>query len=279
MAVCDDMFVGLDLGQMNDPSALVIAERYLPAGTHVAVLPDLDVDQLHGRTLRYSIRESIDGTDIVENRTVRAKLKHHYAVRHLERFKLGTPYPDIVEKVVDMFQRKPLKGATLAIDMTGVGRPVVDMFVKARSQGIPFSPEHVQKQAQALKRLSGRDPDASWWARWLGAMKKLDARIRPITIVGGHAVTKDGAGWRVPKRELASVGQVLLGSKRLKTVKALPEAATLMKELQNFKVKINRETKTEQFSAWRDNEHDDIVLALLMALYVAECASRDLWLR
>lgn len=49
-----------------------------------------------------------------------------FQVRHLERLPLGTPYPGIVAHVGRLLARVP--GAQLAIDFTGVGRPVFDLF-------------------------------------------------------------------------------------------------------------------------------------------------------
>ena len=49
-----------------------------------------------------------------------------YQVRHMERLPLGTPYPAIIAHVGRLISRVP--GAKLAIDFTGVGRPVFDLF-------------------------------------------------------------------------------------------------------------------------------------------------------
>ena len=49
-----------------------------------------------------------------------------YRVGYLERLPLGTPYPGIVAHVGRLLGRLP--GAELVIDLTGVGRPVFDMF-------------------------------------------------------------------------------------------------------------------------------------------------------
>src|SRR5262249_7994748 len=49
---------------------------------------------------------------------------------HVERVKLGTPYPAIVSHVMQQLRRPPLAGKSeLVIDYTGVGRPVFDLFV------------------------------------------------------------------------------------------------------------------------------------------------------
>lgn len=49
-----------------------------------------------------------------------------YQVRHLQRFRIGTPYPTIVSDVGKMLAT--LQDTYLVVDGTGVGRPVVDLF-------------------------------------------------------------------------------------------------------------------------------------------------------
>jgi hypothetical protein len=51
-----------------------------------------------------------------------------YAVRHLRRWPLGTPYPAVVADVERLFGRPEVADALVAVDQTGVGRPVVDLF-------------------------------------------------------------------------------------------------------------------------------------------------------
>jgi hypothetical protein len=159
-----------------------------------------------------------------------------YAVRHLERFVLGTPYPAICERVVDLFGQPPLSGRPLAVDQTGVGRAVVDMLYRARPK----------------------------------------ATIRPITITAGSAAVPDGAGWHVPKKELVGVLQVLLQSRRLQVARSLPEAAALVRELEAFRVKITA-AANETFEAWRERDHDDLVLAVAMACWLGENGMRQFW--
>src|SRR5262245_966735 len=86
-------YLGLDLGQISDPSASIILEA-------------------HG-----------DG----DERT--------YDCRHIEQYKLGTSYPSTVKSVQVLLGREPLKDdCTLAIDHTGVGRPIFDMFTESGMQ-------------------------------------------------------------------------------------------------------------------------------------------------
>lgn len=99
-------FSGLDLGQMSDFSAIVCVER-----------SDIPDPEHEGRTV------------------------YAYAVRHLHRWPLGTSYPAIVADVVALFNKPPLAGSVLAIDQTGVGRPVVEMVRAAKPAATlrPFS--------------------------------------------------------------------------------------------------------------------------------------------
>ena len=52
-----------------------------------------------------------------------------YQVRHLQRYRIGTPYPDVVVQVEKMMVKLP--DSQLIVDNTGVGRPIVDLFRKA----------------------------------------------------------------------------------------------------------------------------------------------------
>ena len=45
-------------------------------------------------------------------------------VRHLERLPLGTPYPQVIERISALVEKLP--GASLVVDATGVGRAVLD---------------------------------------------------------------------------------------------------------------------------------------------------------
>jgi len=73
----------------------------------------------------------------------------------------------------------------------------------------------------------------------------------------------------VPKKELVASLQVLLQTRRLKVAKTLPEAATLVRELETFRVKVT-EAANETFGAWREGQHDDLVLAVALAAWMGE---------
>jgi hypothetical protein len=162
-----------------------------------------------------------------------------YAVRGLKRWPLRTEYTAVAKDAAALFERPELTGAPLCIDATGVGAPVVEIIRE----------------------------------------KKPKARLVPFVITGGQhaqAEYEGRQGWKVPKRELASVLQALLGTRRLKASPALPDFRVLTRELQTFSVKINLNTGSESFEAWREKDHDDMVLAVAIAAWFGEKGNRRL---
>ena len=63
---------------------------------------------------------------------------------------------------------------------------------------------------------------------------------------------------------------MLLQSGRLKIARELEHAETLKAELLNFRVKINIATGHDSYEAWREGDHDDLVLAAAMATWKAQ---------
>ena len=187
-----DYFLGLDLGQTRDFTALAVLERQPPTDAGTAVEPP------------------------------------EYALRHLHRFPLGTPYTEIVPAVAALVRSGPLAESPVVVDQTGVGRAVVDM----------------------MRRAIG----------W----------VVPVSITGGQAVTvAEDRSFHVPKKELVTGLQVLIQSRRLRIARGLHEAAVLVRELQQFQVKITAAAH-ETFGVWREGQHDDLVLAVALACWWAE---------
>ena len=101
-------------------------------------------------------------------------------------------------------------------------------------------------------------------------MRKEKLQVIPITITSGGSVSGGMyGGYNVPKRELVSNLAILFQSDRLKIARTLPEAPQLVEELQNFKMKITL-AGNDTYEAWRESDHDDIVLAAAMAAWYGE---------
>lgn len=156
-----------------------------------------------------------------------------FIARQLRRFPLRTPYPVIVREIgILLKEPEYLRRATLIVDQTGCGRPVVDMF---RAASIPL----------------------------VGVT---------ITGIAMQATQEPETGdWRVPKRDLASALQVVLQSRRLRVAPGIEDAQTFAEQLLNFRVKITPQGN-DQYESWRDSDHDDIVLAVAMAVWYANRA-------
>jgi hypothetical protein len=90
-----------------------------------------------------------------------------------------------------------------------------------------------------------------------------------ITITGGVGWHREsGRRWHVSKHLLVSTVQKFLSSEALGISRQLSAAALLRSELQNFRVKVSK-AANEVYEA-REGQHDDLVLALAVALFVAE---------
>lgn len=180
-----------------------------------------------------------------------------YHCRHLHRWPLRTSYPAIADDVVKLLRAlKSPAPVTLAVDATGVGAPVIDLLDSALD-------------AQTHPHVA-----VGWLDMNTGAYESEtrppDVDLHAIQITGGDAVTRDGRLTRVPKRDLVSTAQVAFQTDRLKIAPALPLAQTLCSELQNFQVKISLDTAHDSYGTWREGAHDDLVLAVCLALWTAQ---------
>jgi hypothetical protein len=92
----------------------------------------------------------------------------------------------------------------------------------------------------------------------------------PVIITAGHNELHDGWSWRVPKRNLVSSAQFILQNGMLSIPKSHKLASTMVSELRNFKIKIDPKTAHDSYAAGRENEHDDLVLSLCLALWRAQ---------
>ena len=162
------VWIGVDLGQRRDYSAIAVVERVWEQAT----VPEF-------------MKSGMDG-------------QWWFRVRMLERIRLDTPYPDVVERVRQI-ERMPIMamGRTVVVDGTGVGPPVVDMLRRA-----------------------------------------LDCRVNPVLITGGARPSTNlhGGYESVPRSVLLTAVQVLVQQGRLVVAARCRHAETLRRELLGLKL-------------------------------------------
>jgi len=147
-----------------------------------------------------------------------------------------------------------------------------------RVRNIPY-PVIVDKVAEIMQSAALKD-QASLVVDQTGVGAAVvdlfkQANLDPVGVLihGGDRESNEGSTWRVPKRDLVAVLQVLLQAGRLKISRRLPLAEVLQAELLNFRVKIDPATAHDSYSAWREQDHDDLVLSVALAVWWAEQSS------
>jgi hypothetical protein len=126
-------FVGLDLGQKQDPTALAVVEWTEYAGAWDAA------------AFGFRTETSL-------------------SLRHLERVPLGTPYPEVVYRVGCTMRSRQLAGAEcrhLVVDGTGVGPAVVDLLhredLQSRLWPVTITGGDTERHADGYYRVPKRD--------------------------------------------------------------------------------------------------------------------------
>jgi len=153
-----------------------------------------------------------------------------HSLRHLERVALGTPYPEVVRRVREVARSGALAGRCT-------------MVADATGVGGPV-----------MDMLRAAD---------------LGCELVEVTITCGDRASWADGGWRVPKRDLVVGLEVMLETGSLKIAAGLREGGTFIKELTEMRVKVSG-GRREQFGAWREGTHDDLVLAAALACWRAK---------
>ncbi len=162
-----------------------------------------------------------------------------YKIRHLERFPLKTPYPEVVERLVRMMEEPRLRQeGRIIMDATGVGEPIADLL-----------------RANGLRPVSIKITGSQ------------------------EVVKKNDRLYHVPKRDLVSALLVMVQSGRIKMAKEYYNKQgelveweivnQLREELENFNYKINRETGKDTYEAAKEIVHDDLVTAVALPMWYA----------
>jgi len=192
-------FVGLDLGQSRDHSALAVVER-----------ADLALDE-------------------IDHVTYARLMERRYRIRFLERVALGTPYPNVVERVREVVRAKPLAArCTLVVDATGVGAPVVDLLQRAQ----------------------------------------LGCGIEAVILTGGERESSVEGVRCVPKQDLLGGLRVMLEKRELGIPLKYGPSRLLVKEMVEMETWMG-ERGGRSFGSRREGAHDDLVMASALACWRA----------
>jgi hypothetical protein len=171
--------------------------------------------------------------------TYSGKRVRTYDCSFLKRFELNASYEQIAEDVRHLFTDPRLLKATLVLERTAVGLPVLDLFRKIPARIVP-----VQLTGSAVKA----EPDGR-------------------------------GGWIVPKVELTSLMQVLLAGRRpedpqsalFAVADGMGEAATLLHaEWQSFTSRVQLTVGKDTSLVWRETANEDLCLAVACGCWVAE---------
>jgi len=188
-------FIGIDLGQSQDYTAISVVER---------------ADIITGPRSHMTYEWPRDRV---------------LTVRHLERFPLGTPYPDIIQAICRLARNPILAGSSqIVIDGTGVGAPVIDMLRRERPGPI----------------------------------------IHTVILTAGSGHKRVGDTHHIPRSEVLGRLESAFQNRRLKISKHLPDSQHLFLELQNLRRKF-KGTGFETIQPERDADHDDLVFATALA--------------
>jgi hypothetical protein len=168
-----------------------------------------------------------------DRREVEGRTEVHFVVRHLERLALGTPYPQVVERIVrvtDRVRTRTGERPILYMDSTGVGQPVVDLLR-----------ERVRGGTVVAVFFTAGDQRTGTWD-------------------GDHLRVSLGKGYLVSRL------QALLGTGRLHLPRT-HEAAALTAELLNYELRVDTDGHARA-GAFRTGTHDDLVTAVGLATQV-----------
>ena len=131
----------------------------------------------------------------------------------------------------------------------------------------PQVSERVKAILQKVPSTADLVVDSTGVGRPVVDMMRADG-LKPIaaTITSGGSEGRNDNGYLVPKKLLVSGTQILMQNGQLKISNKLALCETLVKEMLSFKVKMGDSGKAS-FEAWRESIHDDLVLALCLAIW------------
>lgn len=199
-----DIAMGVDLGKERDPSAIVVVEGFWH---HVGSQPGEPV----------TVYRSGKPETVVER--VGGRLVPAYHVTHIECMDLGTPYPVVVDRVLDL--GSAVGAYFCLVDKTGVGGPVMDMFAAAQRERASHLP--------VIKPYT-----------LTGAGQSSDWTIAKVDLTGAI-------------KRLTSTGSLVIDPPDQ------PGADKLIQELQDFQVRINERGHDRYGSATESAHDDLVI--------------------
>ena len=165
-----DYYLGVDLGQRRDYSAMAVVSKFVPR--------------------RKERNWATWGYDVHEGAPV-------FRLEGLERLALETTYPNVVRRVKDAVQILRQQGScTVVVDATGVGGPVVDWLRKADLQ-CPIVPVII----------TGADRATVDKGVYNTPRRDLLAAVGVLLADHRLKVKKGLAAWPALKKELQSLGK------------------------------------------------------------------------
>jgi hypothetical protein len=170
--------------------------------------------------------------------------KTEYRLRFLKRLELGLTYPQIVEKVETIVRALQKECGSWG------NRPSLALVVDETGVGTAV--------VDLLRRCG------------------LGCELVPVTITPGEREVRTKCGWNVPKRELVTGLQVMYENDELLMSGELNQLDVLLKELAEMQVRRSP-TGHESFAVWREGVHDDLVLAVALAVWRARKGKRSPW--
>lgn len=151
----------------------------------------------------------------------------------------------------------------------------VDVRWMHRFREIPY-PDAAAFVKSRLERFTGRKPDCvvdttGVGRGFLDSARQLRLRPVPVSITAGQGESfhadRLGSEYHVSKTRLVTSVDIALNDGTLRIAPTLPLAPVLQRELQEFRAQFNS-TGYAQYGA-PSGEHDDLVLALSLALWWA----------
>jgi hypothetical protein len=254
-------YVGLDLGQANEYTALAVIEEAVWIDSNINLLEDYGLLSMEHRAGEWILPSSTTPGNALRalqmNREYGRPAHPPMHLRHLVRYESGLRYFEIVERVKRLMHRLMVHPryhrytyrAALLADATGVGRAIVDSFNERDVWPIPVTIHG----GSTVQVEPGYDSEVDY-----------------------DRVNRKQVAYRVPKKDLVSAVQVLLQTDRLKFASGLPLLDVLKRELMTFRMKHDPSTAHESFEHWRERDHDDLVLAVALACWYREYRLGDL---